>query len=438
MLRSLGRVLADLSSSAWRRRRQLLFLVVFVVMGATIAVYGYAVHQWHAAQTALKEDRAAEARKKLDLCLFVWPRSLDVQLAAARAARLTGDVDAAEARLNRCLKLHNGATEAVQLEFVLLRVQTGDVDEVARSLLDSVEHGHPEASIILETLARAYINRLRYKMAYACLSRWIELQPDSAKAYQWRGWTMEQLDNPKGASADYHRALDIDPNLVPVRLRVAEMLLHDKRLAEAVPHLERLFQQAPDRPDVLSRLGICRFIEGKPEEARRLLEAAVVQLPNDPEVLIHLAKLDIQEGEGAAAEKKLRKVLQADPADTEALFNLAAALRLQGRHDEETAVLREHERYKELVDRANDLIQNHVDKAGAGPDTASEIGNLMLQMGRDKVGLYWMDQALLKDPAHQATHEILAKYYERRGDMEQAIAHRRQIKKRSVKTAPPP
>jgi Flp pilus assembly protein TadD len=147
--------------------------------------------------------------------------------------------------------------------------------------------------------------------------------------------------------------------------------------------------------------------------------------------------LDIHEGRGVEAEQWLRKVLRADPADTEALFNLAAALRLQGRSDEEAAVLREHERYKELVDRANDLIQNKVDKAGAGPDTASEIGNLMLQMGRDKVGLYWMDQALLKDPGHQPTHEILAKYYERRGDTDQAAAHRRQIKQ-SFKSAPSP
>jgi tetratricopeptide (TPR) repeat protein len=437
MLRSLGRVFADLSYSAWRRKKLLLFLTVLIVIGSAVAVYGYAVHQWHAAQTALKEDRPAEARKWLGLCLFVWPRSLDVQLLAARAARLTGDVDAAESHLNRCLKLHNGATEAVQLEFLLLRVQTGDVDEIARSLLDAVENGHPESPIILETLARAYINRLRYKMAYACLSRWIELRPDTAKAYQWRGWTLEQLDNPKSASADYHRALDIDPNLIPVRLRVAEMLLHDKRLSEAAPHLERLYHQAPDRPEVLSRLGICRFIQGRAEEARRLLEAAVVQLPNDPEVLVHLAMLDIHEGRGVEAEQWLRKVLRADPADTEALFNLAAALRLQGRSDEAAAVLREHERYKELVDRANDLIQNKVDKAGAGPDTASEIGNLMLQMGRDKVGLYWMDQALLKDPGHQPTHEILAKYYERRGEMDQAAAHRRQIKQ-SVKSAPSP
>jgi hypothetical protein len=61
--------------------------------------------------------------------------------------------------------LHGGATEAVQFEFLLLRVQTGEVDEVAPTLIDSVEKGHAESPLILETLSRAYILRLRYKAA---------------------------------------------------------------------------------------------------------------------------------------------------------------------------------------------------------------------------------------------------------------------------------
>src|SRR5262249_51357433 len=153
---------------------------------------------------------------------WLWPRSPEVHQLAARAARLSGDTQAAENHLNQCLKLNGGATEPVQLEFLLLRVQTGGLEEGASPLVACVGKGLPEAPLILETLARAYIPLLRYKPAYACLSRWIELRPDEAKAYQWRGWVLERLSRYKVAMEDYQRALELNPDLFPVRLRVAE------------------------------------------------------------------------------------------------------------------------------------------------------------------------------------------------------------------------
>jgi len=208
------------------------------------------------------------------------------------------------------------------------------VDELAPVLIDTVEKGHPEAPIILQTLARGYILRLRYKPGYACISRWIELYPDAVKAYQWRGWVLERLNNHKGATKDYHRALELAPDLFPVRLRVAEMLLEDKQAPEALPHLERLYRQAPNDPHVQARLGMCRFLQGRAEEARQLMEAAVVHLPRDPALIVHLAKLDLQEGRAAEAERWLRVILKTEASDTEALYVMVSALQVQGRSEE--------------------------------------------------------------------------------------------------------
>src|SRR5262249_51682792 len=181
-------------------------------------------HQWEEAQTALAQGRPGEARSRLAVCLFVWPGDLEVHRLAARAARLSGDVQSAEAHLKKCLKLHGGATQAVQLEFLLLRVQTGEADEVAPILVDSVEKGHPDSPIILETLAGAYIHRLRYNSAYAFLSRWIELQPDAAKPYQWRGWVLERLNQTQAARPHYRPAPRPDPRVIPGRLRLPAMV----------------------------------------------------------------------------------------------------------------------------------------------------------------------------------------------------------------------
>jgi tetratricopeptide (TPR) repeat protein len=337
-------------------------------------------------------------------------------------------VPTAEGHLKRCLKLHGGATEGVQLEFLLIRVQTGEVDQVFPILERWVEKNHPQSPIILETLARAYIHRLRYKPALACLSKWVEIRPKTAKAHQWRGWVNERLNNHKVAAEDYRRALEIDPNLVVARLRLAEMLLEEKRAPEAVPHLELLYRRDPENPQVQARLGLCRFYQNRPQEARRLMEAAVVHLPKDPSLLVHLAKLDLDDGKAVAAEQRLRKVLQTDPTDTEALITLASALRLQDRISEADEALKDFDRAKEKVDRFNKLLQQVADSPTAKAADYAEIGNLLLSIGKDRLGVYWLERALERDPGHQPTHKALAEYYEKQGDREQAALHRRLLR----------
>ena len=386
-------------------------------------------NQWPAAQAALAEGQPREARSHLDICLFVWPRDVEVRRLAARAARMTGDVQAAEAHLKQCLKLQGEATQAVQLEFLLLRVQMGEVDEVVGTLMDCVEKKHAEAPLILETLTGAYIHRFRYKAAYAFLTAWIELQPGAAKAYQLRGWVLERLNHHKQAVKDYDRALEQNPNLLTIRLRVAEILLEEKRAPEAVPHLERLYRQAPDHPEVLARLGMCRFFQNRSAEARQLMEAAVVRLPDDPSLLISLARLDLQEGRASDAERRLRHILKADRSDTEALYSLVSALQVQGRTTEATSTLKEYQWFKDRVARINTLLRDVVDTPAARAADFAEVGDLLLQVGRERQGVYWLEQALEREPSHQTAHKALAAHYDKKGDQEHAAAHRRWLKK---------
>lgn len=405
-----------------------ILLALGLVAGSGVGIWRYSVHQWREAELAVKEDRLSDARRRLDYCLTVWPRDPEVHRLAGRAARLAGDVEAAESHLNESLRLGGGANEALQLEFLLLRVQSGEVDELAEPLLATVEQGHPEAPLILQTVARAYMYRLRYKLAWSCLSRWIDLRPDEAKAYHWRGWVLERLSNHKAAADDYRRALELAPDLVLVRLRLAEMLLEDKQAPEALPHLERLYEQVPDNPQVRARLGQCRLLQGRAEEARRLMESAVDYMPSDPGLHVAMANLDLQEGRAAEAERRLRALLEKEPSDTEALFVLAAALQFQGRSEEAGVVLKDYERKRDSVERVNSLLQSVVDSRTAGADDYAETGRILLEIGRNQQGTYWLERALEKDPGNQQAHTALAAYYERKGDLAEAAAHRAKLR----------
>jgi tetratricopeptide (TPR) repeat protein len=329
--------------------------------------------------------------------------------------------------LNRCAKLQNGATEATQLEYLLLHVQAGEVDEVAPMLLACAENNHPEAPLILETLSRAYLTHLRYGPALDCLGRWMKAQPEAALPLTLRGAILEQLNNPEGAKEDYLLALKLDPELVHIRLRVAALLLAESNPPEALPHLERLMKDHPDRPDVMARMGQYRFLQGKWDQARPLLEAAVKKLPNDPDLLITLAKLDMDASPPRAeqAEQRLRHVLKADPTDLEAQYQLIGCLQAQNRKDEAAALADQYGKDKAQRKRVDQVLKDEVRHSGSNNAQAlCEAGAFLLRSGQDKQGAYWLVQALERDRTYKPAHKALAEYYERKGDPEQARAHR--------------
>jgi tetratricopeptide (TPR) repeat protein len=408
---------------------------VVVVVGSGLGIYGYALRSWHVAQIAEKEGRLREAQNALELCLWIWPRSVDVHLLAARIARRQGDFPGAEVHLNQCLRLRPGATKAIQLEFFLMRVQGGQEDEVAVYLLTQyVDTGSPEAPVILDTLAQAYLRNLRYAPAWECLSRWIEIAPTAAQPHYWRGWVLERVNDHDGAMEDYRRAVDLDPGFIAARLRLAELLLEMSNIPEAESHLERLSQQSPERVDVMARLGECRFAQGNTTEARRLLEIAVEQMPKDPGVLITLAKLELQDKNLQKGEEYVQRTLKVDPTNAEAAFVLAAALQAQERWTEANAALEQHKKNTALVKRVGQILNEEAIHPSKDPAALCELGEAFLKTN-EQIGLYWLHRALQRDPSHEPTHKILAEFYEGKGNREKAAFHRKYVKS-DTKTAP--
>jgi tetratricopeptide (TPR) repeat protein len=408
-----------------RRPKTTSFAVLLLLAAGCAGGYFYALGQWHAAQEDVREGRYAEARDRLTLCLRLWPRSSDVHLLAARLERLDGHMDEADAHLKVCMKLQGGATEATQLEYLLIRAQTGEEEEVAPDLFRFVDHNHPDTPWIMSALCGAYMRHLRFGPAYAALTRWMEVEPGSPRPYHWRGWVLEHLNNPYLALKDYEHALKLDPDLFAVRLRVAEIYMEQHRQMNAVPHLEWLHRQFPERADVLARLGECRLLEGRTKEGRRLLQQALKQLPEDVPVLANLAELELLEGRPAAAENWLRKALRVDPADTKVLFALYRSLQQQGRAQEAATVLASCKKESEQLTRTNLLLRDEARQPSPDPAPASEIGIALLRIGQDRQGLYWLEKALQRDPNHVPSHRALADYFERKGDHEAAAAHRR-------------
>jgi len=417
--------LRRLGSAIRRRpRRTALAVTVLVLAAAGGGLYAYGLHEWRAAQDALKEGRAADAQTDLRPCLLLWPNSARVHLLAARAARLQRDFAGAENHLNEGLKLDPQAKADIQLEFLLMRVQGGEEDDVAPDLLAYVDQKHPDSALILETLARAYLLKLRYGPALGALNRWIKEAPDAAQPYQLRGWVMERLDSSDAAFKDYQRAVELDPDHIGPRLQLTELYLDRANTTEALPHLNILRKQAPDLPAVQQLLGRCLFLQGHGDQARPLLEAAVQKMPDDPPLLLTRAKLDLQDGRAAQAEEWARRALKADPTDAEARYTLVSILRYQGREDEATAALEQYTKDAASLRLAEKALKEETSHPTDDPAVYAQIGSLFLRGGQDQIGEYYLQKALELDPNHQPALQALADFYEGKGDRETADALR--------------
>jgi type IV pilus assembly protein PilF len=420
-----GKLLKAVRRRPWRTAG----LLSLLLASAAAGLYAYAHHQWQTAQAALAAGQIAEARRRLKVCLFVWPRSVPVQLLAARAARLNGDFPEAEARLHRCLKLQSNDTADIELEFLLLRVQGGEIDAVERDLWQCVEQHHPQAPLILETMTHAYLHDLRCGPALVCLERWMQEAPEQAQPYYWHGWIFERLGDRTQALEDYRQAVARNDAFVPARLQLVELYLRMSNAEEALPHLERLAQQCPDHAEIQARLGHCRFLQGQIDEARRLLEAAVEKLPNDIPLLIQLGRLENQQGHPREAEQWLRRALELDPTDPEAQHLLANSLQAQGRSEEADAVQEQRRQNVARSKRVNQWLREAAQHPLTDPNALFEIGHLFLQSKQEHLGLYWLHQALEYDPSHQPTLQALADYYEKIGQAAKAAAYRRKLKR---------
>jgi tetratricopeptide (TPR) repeat protein len=405
----------------------LLLAAGVLLAGGFLGLEGWAYWQERSARRALAEERLDEAQRHVDLALRVRDRWASTHLLAARIARQRRAYAEAERHLTRCEQV-GGMSEPLELEWLLLRCERGELDELAPGLLAAVDAHHPESAAILEALARIYMRQTRYLEALRCLDRWVELAPDSVRARDWRGWVHNQLDHRAQAVSDYERALELQPGRSAVRLRLAEILVESSRYAEAVPHLERLRQERPADPDALVDLARCWVAQARTDEARALLDSVLAAHPDHFGALLQRGKLEADGGNFAEAERWLRQALEGQPGDPEARYALYLSLQAQpGRQAEAREELARWKQDRMTRDRLVRLLRTELDLRPNDPDLAEEAGELFLRLGEDEKGLFWLYRALALDPRHAASCRALLAYYERTNDKARAAEFRAKL-----------
>jgi tetratricopeptide (TPR) repeat protein len=319
------------------RKTRILLAAVLTVVGYACyegGVYLWGRHHYQAAEAALDRRDVPSATYHIQKVLKVWPREPAVHLLAARAARRRREYDRALAHLQQ-LQKYDGPQNAVELEYKLLRVQEGDLDDLSILLAYAAEY--PDAAdtpVILEAciegglkgLVPAYAEGMTFQggtaaskvsQLHRAVDQWLASRPDvadQAQGYVWRGG-VHGLENDKPhALEDTRRALELDPNHFGARLQLGIFLAQEKP-ADALAEFETLHRREPANNQVRAWLAATHRNLGHLDEARVQLDELLRVEPNNVGALHERALVAMDAQRPSEAEQWLQQALLLAPRD---------------------------------------------------------------------------------------------------------------------------
>jgi predicted Zn-dependent protease len=409
-----------------------LLSVLLCVGTGWAALHFYVDHHLRAAEQATAAYDFDAAERHLAACLWLLPRSVALHFEMARTARRANHYDEASEHLQKCRDLQPRNPDHA-LEAILLRVQRGDIAKEERLLQAEVDHDNPDAALILEALAKGYMQTYRLDAEMYCLNRLLDREPDHVIALLLRASLWKTAGNQTKAENDFRRAVESQPEHREARRQYGEHLLLTKQPEEALRQFEYLRQRpGGDDVDILLDLARSHRQLGDAQTARQLLDDVLARNPHEGFALIERGKIALEIESPATAETWLRQAVADYPFDAQANYLLAQALEKQGKDEEarryDAARIRIEGDLKALEEAFHRVV-----KEPRAPEPRLQAGRICLRNGRADEGERWLLSALELVPEHAATRAALAEYYARIGKEDLAKVYRRPIGDRDDK-----
>ncbi len=287
--------------------------------------------------------------------------------------------------------------------------------------------------------------------------RAVELDPQSAAAYNARASVAHATGNLADALRDYERAIALQPALLDARVARAGLLLDLGRTAEAGADLDKLTSDAPNEPRIAylralvaerggdTQTAIAHFTTaaqqidalspewlagqeqmlmagalahraaGRAEKTRSYLDVLIARYPRNLGARRLLAAVMIEAGDDDRARELLEPMLRKQPDDAQTLYLLGRLYLTQKRYAKAA----------ELLERATQL-------GNADPRLQSALGFSRIGLGDSETGLRSLDTAFSKNPSDLGLALALANLRMRRGERDQALA----VARKAVAAAP--
>ena len=316
--------------------------------------------------------RVAAAAGEHAVAIDYFTRALDIQPSATSVHHALGLSYRGLGRLDEArVHLEQGGDAPVQVKDPLL--------------MSLIELGK-SAEIYLVRAAEA-MNAERWDQAAALYRKALEIDASDFMAHKALGFALEKLGDVDGALEQLHTALrvaskgdaeqdrgehaeifrvmgglevlhgrdrdaiehfqmslEIDPERLDPRLKLANALARSGRVEEALEHYDYLLERQPENAGVLVKRATALINLRRPREAIAAFEKAVAASPQDPEVRTRYAEALEYLGEGSAAEAQRRAIAGVSLEKTQRLELLIAEARRstrEGRYEAAAGKYRE-------------------------------------------------------------------------------------------------
>lgn len=413
------------------RRHRPLYYVLAVLLAAAVAWYGVCSVLWRdahqKAQRAMRLRDWTTAEEHLARCRWTSPRDPQTWLISAQVARRSGDRDQSQAWLDKAEQL--GASEKdVRLERLLDYGQWEFSPEIESRLAEQLETNRSDYPLVAEVLTGEYMRLYRLPEAQGILDRWVELDPDDTEPFVRRAWVAERQLDFDAALADYRRVIAMDPQRLPIRKQIAEILFKIRKPEEAIPELKIVQEQQPDDSHVAVSLSRIYRELGRPEEALEALNRLPEQARSEPRVQAEFGQIALSKEDYAQAETLLRQALEGMPRERDALYGLHQALSRLGKSDEAEQIQAILKQVDADGRRMGEVITG-LTRNPADADLRYEGACIFLRNGVKEDGVRWLEMTLGANPRHVGAHQRLAELLEQEGRPDLAAVHRDVIRK---------
>jgi tetratricopeptide (TPR) repeat protein len=266
----------------------------------------------------------------------------------------------------------------------------------------------------------------RLAEATATTNSWVLRYPEDPLALLYRARTAYVSRLVSRALVDYEDALKLQPDFLEAHLQLAGVLMVQSHFDRALPHYEECLKSRPDDATALIGAANCQMALGNAREARKSLEVLFTRHSETLAGCLLRGKLELAEDRPAEALAWLKRAESLSPHEVDVLYQIGLVLRRLGKGGE----AENYERRLESVRADNqqlDSLRRQVKQEPDNVDLRYQAGKLALRLGREEAA-GWLRSALQIDPNHTATHQLLADYYRRQGEVQQAEEHEARIR----------
>jgi tetratricopeptide (TPR) repeat protein len=276
------------------------------------------------AQVALQSQQFAKAAELYGQVVKLDPKSALAHSNLGLAFYMGGNYAEAIEQFTKALALEP-RLDRTRVLLALAYFDSGQVEH-AVPLLEAAYSRTKDDPIIVAHLGLAYLRENKDDQALAMLSRWADLEPNSADALYFKGKASVYV-----ASNSFAQLSKAAPDSYRMFQLRAEMLRQQGMTPAAISEYKKAITQRPDAVGLHYALGTLYREAGRLDESLDEFQEELKTSPNDAMTNYLAGDVCLQQNKLADAERYLSRALELQPTLSEAQLDLAKIYNRQGR-----------------------------------------------------------------------------------------------------------